>query len=463
VDSSSRGKSPLELERLKLCLTRADEADMKAASSEIETARKSNTAHSQEVSHDARFVARQPIFDLRTRVHGYELLFRSGPTTAFSGDGDTATRLMLDNTVLFGMEQLAGSALSFVNCTREALVSQLVEVLPPNLAVLEILEFLEPEPVLIQALKKLKARGFRLALDDFAWRPELLPFVELADYIKVDFMQSGRRERAELKRRLGGRPLAMIAEKVETLDDYHIACEEGFSFFQGYYFCRPTLIENRAVPRNRITQLELLVALQESQYDVPRITQMVMRDPAITYRLLRLINSSVYAVQKEIRSVKAALITVGEKAFRNIVTLAITSELNAGGTAEVLRMAFVRARFCERASEVFNLDPNEQYLVGMFSLLPAMLNVSMEKILAALPLRNEIRAALMGEQAPERCPLAWMEAMEQGNWKHCDDIAERNDLDQRLLLEIAEEARKWAQSTLSFAGGIPSNGKHPAR
>ncbi len=134
-----------------------------------------------------RYVARQPVMDRRNRVHGYELLFRSGPEAAFRGNGDLATRTMLDNTVMFGLERLTGGLPAFVNCTRESLTEDLVSILPSSMTVLEILEDIEPTPSLIEACKNLKSAGFRLALDDFTWRPGVESLVEIADYIKVDF------------------------------------------------------------------------------------------------------------------------------------------------------------------------------------------------------------------------------------------------------------------------------------
>jgi c-di-GMP-related signal transduction protein len=130
-----------------------------------------------------RYVARQPIMDLHSKVHAYELLFRAGPEATFRGDGDFATRTMLDNSVIFGMEKLTAGLPAFVNCTMESLTERLVEVLPPSTTVLEILETLEPTPELIAACRKLKAAGYRIALDDFTWNPKFVPLVELADYI----------------------------------------------------------------------------------------------------------------------------------------------------------------------------------------------------------------------------------------------------------------------------------------
>jgi c-di-GMP phosphodiesterase len=398
-----------------------------------------------------RYVARQPILDLRGRVHGYELLSRNGREQTFRGDGNLATRTMLDNTLIFGLEQLTGGLTAFVNCTREALTEKLVDVLPPSMAVLEILENVEPTAQLLDACRGLKMAGFRLALDDFRWRPELEPLVALADYIKVDFVLSGPEERRDLLRRLKGFPVALVAEKIETQEEYQQARAEGFHLIQGYYFCRPQLIENRRVPANRLSQIEILRLLREDSLDLPRLARLVERDTSLTYRLLRLINSPICAVRQEVRSVEAALLAVGEEVFRRVATLAITSEMNAGQPMELLRMAFVRAKFCELAAEPCRLDPTEQYLLGLLSLLPAMLRMSMQKLAPELPLREEICAALMGAPVPERTPLEWLIGHEHGDWAACDALAEEHGLNQAELIQFYEKAVFWAESALQFA------------
>jgi EAL and modified HD-GYP domain-containing signal transduction protein len=397
-----------------------------------------------------RYVARQPILDLRGRVHGYELLFRNGPQQLqFSGDGDLATRTILDNTLIFGLEKLTGGLPAFVNCTHEALTDRLVEVLSPSMFVLEILENIEPTPELIHACCRLKTAGFRLALDDFRWRPGIGQLVELADYIKIDFTLSDNKERGAIRERLKARAVALIAEKIETQEQFREAHEEGFTLIQGYYFCRPELIENRKVPANKITQIEILRLLHEGNLDFEKLCGLVKRDASLTYRLLRLLNSPACAVRQEVRSIKSALIAVGEEGFRRIAMLAIASELNAGQPSELLRLAFVRGRFCEIAAEQCELDSREQYLVGMLSLLPAMLHVPMQQLLPALPLREEVSVALMGAAIPERMLLEWLICHEHGQWEECDKIVDEHGLDQLKLLHCYAEAVVWAESALN--------------
>ncbi len=397
-----------------------------------------------------RYVARQPILDLRGRVHGYELLFRDGPQQLkFSGDGDLATRTILDNMVIFSLDKLTGGLPAFVNCTREALTDRLVDVLSPSMFVLEILEDIEPTQELIHACCRLKTAGFRLALDDFRWRPGCEPLVEIADYIKIDFTLSDKEERRAIQKRIRGRAVALVAEKIETQEQFRSARDEGFTLIQGYYFCRPQLIENRKIPANKLTQIEILRLLREDTMDFEKLCSLVKRDASLTYRLLRLLNSPACAVRQEVRSIKSALIAVGEEGFRRIAMLAIASELNAGQPGELLRLAFVRGRFCEIAAELCGLDSREQYLVGLLSLLPAMLHVPMQQLTPALPLREEICIALMGAAIPERMVLEWLICHEHGQWSECDKIVDENGLDQLKLLHCYAEAVVWAETALS--------------
>jgi EAL and modified HD-GYP domain-containing signal transduction protein len=398
-----------------------------------------------------RYVARQPILDLRGKVHGYELLFRDGPEAVFRGDGNVATRTMLDNTVLYGLGRLTAGLPAFVNCTEESLTRDLVHVMPSGMTVLEILEDIEPSRPVIEACRFLKASGFRLALDDFQWRPGIEPLVEIADYLKIDFSTCDAAERRKLLDRLSRMTVALVAEKVETEDQVREARDEGFMLLQGFYFCRPVVLGSRQVPANRLSHMEILRLMQNEALDLHELTRLVERDTSLTYRLLRLMNSPACATQQEVRSVKAALIAVGEETFHRMATLAITSELNAGQPAELLRMACVRARFCELGALFAGLDQTEQYLLGLLSLLPAMLRQPMQELSPSLPLRDEIRRALEGEKNPERSILCWLEAHERGNWDTCDLIADQRDLWQEDLFRCYEEALRWAETVLEFS------------
>jgi EAL and modified HD-GYP domain-containing signal transduction protein len=398
-----------------------------------------------------RYVARQPILDLQNKVYAYELLFRAGPEAVFRGDGDMATRTMLDNAFIFGLEKLTAGLPAFVNCTMESLTARLVDILPPQSTVLEILETLEPTPELLAACHELKARGYRIALDDFIWKPKFDPFVELANYIKVDFIQTGETERRELLKRLRGTHVVLLAEKVETLEEYSQAQAEGFTLFQGYYFCRPILVKSRRVPANQLSYIRILECLKDEPLNLRQLGPLVKKDAALTYRLLRLVNSPMCAVRQEVRSIKAALTLVGDDAFRRMATLAITSELNAKRPPEILRMAYVRGRFCELGARTCSLNQSEQYLLGIFSLFPAILGIPMADLSPVLALRDEIVDGLLGAVSLESSLLRWAESLERADWEQCDAIEDQFGLSQEELIKCHAEATLWADAALHFA------------
>ncbi len=401
-----------------------------------------------ELPNGLRYVARQPILDLRGQVRGYELLFRSGPEEAFRGDGDLATRTMLDNMVIFGLDQLSCGLTAFVNCTGESLISGMVEVLPPAGTVLEVLESVEPTEELVAACKRLKGLGFRIALDDFTWKPGIDPLLELADYIKVDFLATGPEKRRELLWHLHRTKAILLAEKIETQEDYRQACEEGFTFFQGYYFYRPILLKNRKVPANSLLHLDLLKQVQCEPLNVPQLSHLIKRDPALTLRMLKLANSPFFGIRQEVRSIQMALVVMGDEMLRRVLTLAIASEWNAGRPSAILHVAFVRGRFCELAASLCGLAPTEQYLLGMLSLLPAMLRLSMRELTPTLPLRGAIREALEGNSNRERILLDWLEHYERAEWVACDAVAEAGCLNQMQMAKYYTQAVLWAEAAL---------------
>jgi EAL and modified HD-GYP domain-containing signal transduction protein len=400
-------------------------------------------AGAQEPLGEIRYLARHPLLKLNGRVHGYELLFRHGHELAFRGDSNQATRTILDDTVIFGLDKFTGGLPAFVNCSIESITEQLVDVLPPAMTVIELGEILAPDPEFISACRRLKSIGYHIALDGFTWQPSCAPLVELADYIKVDFLKSNPTTRRDLLHRLRGYQVTMVATKVETQEDFRQAAREGFTLFQGFYFCLPELLSNAKVPANRLIHFQILQHLYRDPIDLLKVSKLVMRDASLTYRLLRLVNSPAYAIRQEINSIELAIMVVGEATFRRIATLAILSELNAGHPPEILHMAFVRARFCELAAPLAGLSPSEQYLLGMISLLPAMLRLPMETLVAQLPLRHEIRQALLGTSNPERRLLSWLEFHERGIWASCDAIVQAHGFDQQELLLYYTEAVSW--------------------
>jgi EAL and modified HD-GYP domain-containing signal transduction protein len=402
----------------------------------------------QEQANVLRYVARQPILDLHSRVHGYELLFWNGREPIIGVDSNLTIRTMLDNTVIFGLEELAHGLPAFVNCTEDSLTEEWVRVLPAKKTVLELPCWPAPTLNLLTACRKLKALGFKLALADYVGRPECKPLLELADYVKVDIVYVAADERQKLLRQLKGTSARPVAQNVETQEQYGQACLEGFELFQGYYFCRPEPLKSHKIPGNRLVHLEILEDLQNDPVDLQRLSQLVMCDASLTYRLLRLVNSPMCAMRQEVTSIQSALMLVGESTFRRMAMLAIASDFNSDQPAEILRMAFERGRFCELAAVHCGLVPSEQYLIGMVSLFPAMLRILMEDMVRLLPLREKAREALLGGDIPEGILLRWMICHEHGDWAACDAIVRANGLGHEQVMRCHAEAVAWAVTAL---------------
>ncbi|MGD0294888.1 MAG: HDOD domain-containing protein [Terracidiphilus sp.] len=402
----------------------------------------------EEQAGELRYVARQPILDLHGDAQGYELLFWNGREPITHTKSDLATRTMLDNTVVFGLEELARGLPVFVNCTADSLTEEWVKVLPPHMTVLELASSAEPTPNLLAACRSLKASGFRLALADFTGNPESRPLADLADYIKVDILSVNAVERSNLLRWLDGSNASLVAQNVETQDQYGQACKEGFDLFQGYYFCRPEPLQNHKIPGNRLVHLEILEDLQNDPVDMQRLSQLVMCDASLTYRLLRLVNSPICAMRQEVTSIQMALMLVGEATFRRIAMLAVATDFSTDQPAELLRMAFERARFCELAAPLCGLTPSEQYLIGMVSLFPAMLRILMEDLVRTLPLREAARDALLGRDIPEGVLLHWMVCHEHGNWAECDAIVRSSGMSHEQVMRCHALAVEWAEAAL---------------
>jgi len=405
-----------------------------------------NVAGAQsESTGELRYVARQPILDKQSLVHGYDLLFRNAPQAILRRDADAAVETMLDNEVLFGLERLTNGLPAFITCNADAITEDLVLVLTSNLTVLGIPSSVEPTPRLIDACRALRARGFRISLDDFTWDERLIPLIERADYIRADFQRFGAAEREKFNS-LALNSISVVAQKVESQADYQQAVANGFTLFQGGYFCHPVLLKKRKIPANRLFHFEIVRELYHDPIDIRKVSQLIRSDASLTFRLLRLANSPLYGLRQEVRSIETAIMILGEDAFRRTISLAILSEMNAEQPVEILHMGLLRARFCELAARIFQQDPSEQYLLGLFSLLPAMLRIPMEEIVPCLPLRGQICEALTGAMNPERSLLSWIEAHERGDWEACDRIASAQGLHSNQLMVWYEEALIWAAS-----------------
>jgi c-di-GMP-related signal transduction protein len=395
-----------------------------------------------------RFVARQPIFDRVQKVFGYELLFRNGVEDYFNADPELACRSTLDSSLLFGIETICDHRRAFVNCTCEVLFKDLLTLLPPDQTVAEILETVEPEDRVIAACKRLKAAGYMIALDDFAPNDPRVPLCEFADIIKVDVRATRPEERAGMMRRFASSKCKMLAEKLETPHEFFQARNMGFVYFQGYFFCRPELVVGREVPANRLHYIRLLEMVCRPEIDMRQLEKMLKQEASICYRLLRYLNSPLFGFSLEIKSVRHAMAVLGEREMRRWIRLVVTVSAAEQKCSELVLMGLARGRFCELLSARLKLT-SDLFLMGLLSIMDAILEVAMDVLLQQLPVERETKAALLGQQSTLRPLYRLMLAQESGEWAQSSELAKQLHLSDEEIASTWWEAVQWAQDATS--------------
>ena len=391
-----------------------------------------------------RFVARQPILDRAQEIFGYELLFRNGIEDHFNADPDLAARSTLDSSLLFGLNVLCHNTRAFVNCTRDVLLKDLVTLLPPDHTVAEILETVEPEDRVIAACQRLKAAGYMIALDDFAPNDPRAPLCKFADIIKVDVRATRSEERASMVRRWGTPKCRMLAEKVENTHEFAQCRTLGFTYFQGYFFCKPELVIGREVPASRIRLLRLLEMVCRPEIDLRELENILKQEVSICYRLLRYLNSPIFGFALEIKSIRHAMAILGERELRRWIRLVVTVGAAEQRCSELVLMGMTRARFCELLSVRLN-SKQDLFLMGLLSIMDAILEIEMGSLLEQIPVEHEIKSALLGQASALRPLYQLMLAQESGEWTQVTEFAARLKLSEEEVGNTWWQALTWSQ------------------
>jgi EAL and modified HD-GYP domain-containing signal transduction protein len=405
------------------------------------------------------FVARQPIFDRQRQLHGYELLYRSDrANNEFDGtESAAATKQVISSTLLsFGMENVLCGKKAFLNFDLRLLSDGMYLSLPRQATVIEILESVDPTPELISLCRNIHAEGYTIALDDFVASPQFEPLTQLAHLIKVDMRATPRVEQERLLRTYGPRGIALLAEKVETYEEFEWARTAGYDFFQGYFFARPSIIQSQQVPAAKLNCLRLLSEMQRPELDFKRLEALIRVDVALTYKLLRYVNSALFGRHEEIQAIERALMIVGSANIRRWVALATLSKLATDKPGELTTLAIVRARFCERLMQLAEIPLQEEgFLMGLFSLLDALLDRPLDEALQSAGIGPDIVQALYGT-APEENKLSMIYRLtrryELGDWDDVEKLAQACGL---VALDVGNayvEATLWADQVLHAVG-----------
>ncbi|MDY0191252.1 MAG: HDOD domain-containing protein [Desulfuromonas sp.] len=394
------------------------------------------------------FIGRQPIFDRNIKVYAYELLYRHGFVShAVIDDDDAASGTVLVNLLLeIGLDNLVGRHKAFCNFTRGFLLQEKDLSFAADRLVVEVLESVEADDNILDAVRGYKQRGHMIALDDFEYREELRPLVELADMIKIDVLALGMERVVEQVKILRSiKPLKFLAEKVETREEFQQCLDLGFDYFQGYFFSKPVVVTGKKLPPARLAMVQLLAELQKPDVSMERIEEIIQTDVNLSVKLLRQVNSSYYSLISEVTSIRQAIMRVGLLHIRVWTSVVMMGSVSDKAD-ELMTMALVRARMCELLAVQQRVkDVTGYFTVGLFSLLESILDAPMEQILQSLPLAAEINNALLNGSGDMGRVLRCVQDYEQANWAAVYSYS----IPREAVVDAYWQAVNWAEEIIA--------------
>jgi c-di-GMP phosphodiesterase len=367
--------------------------------------------------------ARQPILDHDQSVQGYELVYARGDTSGTSDDALPANaRLAFDAIGEVELEQLVGDHRAWIDITPELLELDLLSILPPERVVLQLSASAFADGTKLPRVMELRAAGYALALNQFRYSPELSPVLEAVDIVKLDFAGLGGRELAHQQFLLGPYGRQVVAEGLATYDDFELASVAGVDLFQGYFFCRPRLLGGRTIQPSRLALMLLASALQDPAIELTALERLISGDVALSYRLLKYINSAYFSLRGRISSIHHAIALLGIEPLRRWATMSIFSEFG-DKPRELFVTALIRAHFCEQVGRADDGPPAELFTLGLFSVLDALNDTSMYTAVKDLPLTQPMHDALVHRTGAGRL-LDCVTAIESGQFEQAEEIAD---------------------------------------
>lgn len=396
------------------------------------------------------FVGRQAIFDRQMQVFAYELLYRDGSgNSATITDGEEATaRVMLNTFFELGINQIAGDARAFINLTEDFFVSRHYEALPSKNVVLEVLESIEPTPEVLEALIQARLDGYQIALDDFVLRESHRGLMEYADYVKVDVLALTDEQLVEQVAMLKEYPVRLLAEKVEDQEMYDHCVALGFEYFQGYFFCKPQILEGVSLSSNRMAMVLLLAKLQDPAIEFEEIEDLVKNDVALSVKLLRYVNSASVGLPRSMDSIAQAIGMIGLERMRQWASLMVLAQ-TGDKPSELMRVALIRARMCESLCPLHGVSSSQGFTVGLFSILDAYFDCEIKQLVADLPLASEILDALLKREGVLGTILEEILAYERGEW----DQSIMRMVEPHILQSVYWESIEWANGVMETVMG----------
>lgn len=395
------------------------------------------------------YAARQPILNKNKELFAYELLFRDGIVNVFPDiDGDEATSKIVEASKFnMGISEFTSNKPAFINFTLETLSKGYPEMMTPDELVVEILETVKPGKRLLSLCKDLYEKGYTLALDDYEHQNVWSHFYPYIKIIKIDWQLSSLEDIKEVINAIAPYPhIQLLAEKVETYEEYNQALELGCELFQGFFFAKPEMVKTKTLSPSQITMAELLYETSKADLDLASITSVFERDVTLSYKLLRYANSPIFKRGSEISTIKQALVTLGSAELKRFMGLMFAANVNPSKPSELITSAMTRAKFCELAADNMkeNLDSSIAFLTGLLSLIDAILDETIESVLLKLPLAQEIKNTLLTRSGTMAELIKLVEYIEHAQWDKSSEIIHKLGLSKEDIIRDYNEAISWA-------------------
>jgi c-di-GMP-related signal transduction protein len=395
------------------------------------------------------FIARQPIFDKDMNVYGYELLYREENMDSYtSDDGDKASSSVITGGFLStGIENITGGKKAFVNFTRGLISEKIVTLFPKQSIVVEILETVAVDDEILSACENMKRQGYTIALDDFVFDPSYEFLLDYTDIIKIDFIHSEEDYIKNIVMEYGDRNIKFLAEKVETVDEYKKAVDYGYELFQGYFFSKPVIVSTNVISPYRMNYLNVLRLIHEEEIDFTKLTSVIEKDISFSYDILKLVNTVHYYRGNKIRSIRQALMYLGELELKKWLYLVVLRKLGTRKQEEIINICMIRARFLELLCIHLHLERRspEFMMLGMFSLIDVLLNISFDRALTLFPFSEEIKDIMSGAEKESKMALCFklVLAYERGDWLEAEDFAARLKISAQDVPTFYQNSLEW--------------------
>ena len=403
------------------------------------------------------YAARQPILDKSKKLFAYELLFRDGIDNVFPDiDGDEATSKMIEASQFnMGISEFTGNKPAFINFTLQTLIQGFPEMLTPDEVVVEILETIKPGKKLLALCKDLHKKGYTLALDDYEHQSVWAHFYPFIKIIKIDIQQTGIDEIKEVLIAIKDHPhIKMLAEKVETYEEYDQMMQLGFDYFQGYFFARPEMMKTKSLSPSQVAMAELLYETSKPDLDLNGITHVFERDVSLSYKLLRYANSAIFKRRSEVSTIKQALVLLGAGELKRFIGLMFAVTANPEKPSELINLAMTRAKFCELIAHDnrSQLDESIAFLIGLLSMIDAILDEKMVSVLDKLPLSQDIKNPLLTKKGTMATLIKLVEFIEQADWDKTMTVIKELKLDKDKVVAHYSQAVAWADEQTKALG-----------